>query len=212
MNSRKQSKRRLFRGHPESIESLSGLLKKPPGEGTGPTILSESRGILVGRVPSRGEQCVVQQTVSPRIRRRGPILVHCTSLQQNSRSLPKFLDRLRSLRFLLLKLVNIRAIRDFPISFIRVHQCSSVVRFPALTRLLISCSTGLLSGCSRAPTFDIVGSFFPAWLVCLIAGIFLASFAHWLLSRLKIALLVPILVYPSLAALFTFLLWLAFFS
>jgi hypothetical protein len=77
---------------------------------------------------------------------------------------------------------------------------------------VISCSTGLLSGCSRAPTFDIVGSFFPAWLVCLIAGIFLASFAHWLLSRLKITLLVPILVYPSLAALFTLLLWLAFFS
>ena len=87
-----------------------------------------------------------------------------------------------------------------------------LVRFPGLPRLLISCSIGLLSGCSRAPTFDIVGSFFPAWLVCLIAGIFLASFAHWLLSRLKITLLVPILVYPSLAALFTFLLWLAFFS
>ena len=97
-------------------------------------------------------------------------------------------------------------------SFIRVHQCSSVVRFPALPRLLISCSIGLLSGCSRAPTFDIVGSFFPAWLVCFIAAIFLASFAHWLLSRLKIVLLVPILVYPSLAALFTFMLWLIFFG
>ena len=77
---------------------------------------------------------------------------------------------------------------------------------------VISCSTVLLSGCSRAPTFDIVGSFFPAWLVCLIGGICLASFAHWLLSRLNITLLVPILVYPSLAALFTLLLWLAFFS
>jgi len=77
---------------------------------------------------------------------------------------------------------------------------------------VISCSIGLLSGCSRAPTFDIIGSFFPAWLVCLIAGIFLASFAHWSLSRLKITLFVPLLVYPSLAALFTFLLWLAFFS
>jgi len=108
--------------------------------------------------------------------------------------------------------VNIRANRVFPVSFIRVHQCSFVVKFPALPRLLISCSIGLLSGCSRAPTFDIVGSFFPAWLVCLIVGIFFASLSHWFLSRLKITLLVPILVYPSLAALFTFLLWLAFFS
>ena len=85
-----------------------------------------------------------------------------------------------------------------------------------LNRAFLGCGAVLLpcvlSGCTRAPTFDIVGSFFPAWLVCLIAGIFLASFAHWLLSRLKITLLVPILVYPSLAALFTFLLWLAFFS
>ena len=71
---------------------------------------------------------------------------------------------------------------------------------------------GLMTGCSRAPTFDIVGSFFPAWLVCLVLGILLASFAHWLLLRLKVALALPILVYPSLAALFTFLLWLIFFS
>jgi len=77
---------------------------------------------------------------------------------------------------------------------------------------VISCSIGLLSGCSRAPTFDIVGSFFQAWLVCFIAGIFLASFARWLLLRLKIPLVLPILVYPSLAALFTFMLWLIFFG
>ena len=77
---------------------------------------------------------------------------------------------------------------------------------------VISCSTGLLTGCSRATTFDIVGSFFPAWLVCLFLGILLAVFARWLLVRLKIAIVLPILVYPSLAALCTFLLWLIFFS
>ena len=104
------------------------------------------------------------------------------------------------------------AIRVFPVSFIRVHPCSSVVKFPVPPRLLISCSTGLLTGCSRAPTFDIVGSFFPAWLVCLFLGILLAVFARWLLVRLKVVLLLPILVYPSLAALFTFSLWLIFFS
>ena len=70
----------------------------------------------------------------------------------------------------------------------------------------------LLSGCSRSPTFDIVGSFFPAWLVCLFLGILLATLAHWLLLRLKIGVVFPVLVYPSLTALFTFLLWLLFFS
>jgi hypothetical protein len=33
-----------------------------------------------------------------------------------------------------------------------------------------------------------------------------------MLSRLQIVIVWPILVYPSLAALFTFLLWLMFFS
>src|SRR5437762_12771622 len=36
-------------------------LKKPPGEGTGPTIHADFRGNLVGRVPSRGERDVFQQ-------------------------------------------------------------------------------------------------------------------------------------------------------
>ena len=70
----------------------------------------------------------------------------------------------------------------------------------------------LLSGCSRAPTFDIVGSFFPAWLVCLVIGILLVALARWLLLRQQIVVFWPILVYPSLAALFTFMLWLIFFD
>ena len=70
----------------------------------------------------------------------------------------------------------------------------------------------LFAGCTRAPTFDIVGSFFPAWLVCLIIGILLTALARWLLLRGQLVVVWPILVYPSLAALFTFLLWLIFFS
>jgi fructose-specific phosphotransferase system IIC component len=70
----------------------------------------------------------------------------------------------------------------------------------------------LLNGCARAPTFDIMGSFFPAWLVCLALGILLTFLARWAFLRWKIDLVYPILVYPSLTALFTFLLWLIFFS
>jgi YtcA family len=75
--------------------------------------------------------------------------------------------------------------------------------------VLIPC---LGTGCARAPSFDILGSLFPAWLVCLGLGIFLTIPAQWFLSRRQIPLAFPIVVYPSLAALFTFLLWLAFFS
>ena len=69
----------------------------------------------------------------------------------------------------------------------------------------------LLASCSRAPSFDILGSFFPAWLVCLAVSILLTALARWLLLRLHIAIVVPILVYPSLIALFAFALWLIFF-
>jgi hypothetical protein len=68
-----------------------------------------------------------------------------------------------------------------------------------------------LTSCGRAPSFDILGSFFPAWLVCLALSLLLTVAARWLLLRLHIVIALPILTYPSLTALFTFALWLAFF-
>jgi hypothetical protein len=70
----------------------------------------------------------------------------------------------------------------------------------------------LLTGCSRAPSFDIFGSFFPAWLVCLVSGLLLTIAAHWLFMRARVVLALPILTYPSLTALFTLTLWLALFQ
>jgi hypothetical protein len=69
-----------------------------------------------------------------------------------------------------------------------------------------------LTSCSRAPSFDIVGSFFPAWLVCLAVAIVLTALTGWSLRRLNIPLAMPTLTYPSLTALFTFALWLVFFG
>ena len=43
----------------------NSLLKRPPGEGTGPTMHADFRGNLVGRVPSRGEQDVFEQAAKP---------------------------------------------------------------------------------------------------------------------------------------------------
>lgn len=79
--------------------------------------------------------------------------------------------------------------------------------------IMVSLSVAL-SGCGRAPTFNIVGSFFPAWLVCMVAGIVLAALVSWILTRYKLEdrLAWPMLVYPCLAAFFSFTLWLLFFS
>jgi YtcA family len=71
-----------------------------------------------------------------------------------------------------------------------------------------------LAGCARAPSFNIVGSFFPAWLICMVAGIGLAVVANWVLRRYKLdkQIVWTIVVYPCLAAFFAFTLWLVFFS
>ena len=83
---------------------------------------------------------------------------------------------------------------------------SSFVRLMAL--LLVAPS---LSSCSRAPSVDVLGSFFPAWLLCFTVAIVLTALVQLALLRLRVKVALPLLAYPSLAALFTFLLWLIFF-
>jgi len=78
-------------------------------------------------------------------------------------------------------------------------------------QLLVFLIALLLAGCSRAPSFDVLGSFFPAWLVCFIVAIVLTSLVRLALERLHMKVGLPILVYPSLAAFFTFGLWLICF-
>ena len=79
----------------------------------------------------------------------------------------------------------------------------------------VSFATLLLAvGCSRAPTFNILGSFFPSWIACGLVGILLTVAVRLIFLRTKFEkeLSPLILVYPCLAAFFTFTLWLVFFS
>lgn len=70
-----------------------------------------------------------------------------------------------------------------------------------------------LNGCSRAPSFNILGSFFPAWLFCIVLGITFSALSYWIFVRLRIEKEVKpsIVVYPCLAAFFAFTLWLILF-
>jgi hypothetical protein len=71
----------------------------------------------------------------------------------------------------------------------------------------------LLSGCTRAPSVDIIGSFFPAWMICLTIAVVLTFAVRYLLVRLHLESEVgPLaLFYPSLLTLLTTLLWLGYF-
>jgi hypothetical protein len=68
----------------------------------------------------------------------------------------------------------------------------------------------LMTACGRAPSFDILGSFFPAWLLCLVAAIVLTLGARAVLSR-YVEIVWPVLVYPSLTAVLTCALWMVLF-
>ena len=74
-------------------------------------------------------------------------------------------------------------------------------------------TTLLCAGCSRAPSVDIIGSFFPVWMVCLTAAVVLTFGVRYLLLRLKLESEVgPLaLFYPSAVILITSLLWLIFY-
>jgi hypothetical protein len=88
----------------------------------------------------------------------------------------------------------------------------SIIR--TLASEALSAALLLIAGCSRAPTFNILGSFFPSWILCGVIGILLAVIVRLFFVRIKLEeQLTPlIVVYPCLAAFFTFTLWLLFFS
>jgi YtcA family len=91
----------------------------------------------------------------------------------------------------------------------RVTRCfCKPILGPPIAALLLS------AGCSRAPSFNILGSFFPAWILCGLIGIILTAIVRYVFVRTKFEqeLSQLILVYPCLAALFTFTMWLIFFS
>jgi hypothetical protein len=76
------------------------------------------------------------------------------------------------------------------------------------TLLVFACLA--VTGCERAPSFDILGSYFPGWLLFLTIALLLTVQVRFVLLRLKIELAAPIVVYPSLLAGLTCALWLLF--
>jgi len=71
-----------------------------------------------------------------------------------------------------------------------------------------------LTGCSGSPVFNILGSYFPSWLVCVAISIGLTFLAHLFVTAKKLAdQLWPLpIVYSALLCLFSCTLWLLFFK
>ena len=66
----------------------------------------------------------------------------------------------------------------------------------------------------HSPTVDILGSYFPAWMVCILSGLALTFVAHWivLVLNLKPYIGPAPLIYSSLMIIFTFATWILFYQ
>jgi hypothetical protein len=66
----------------------------------------------------------------------------------------------------------------------------------------------------HSPTVDILGSYFPAWIVCIVGGLTLTLVAHWVVQicHLKPFLGPAPLIYSCLMIIFTFATWILFYQ
>jgi hypothetical protein len=78
--------------------------------------------------------------------------------------------------------------------------------------VLFSGAAGLLS--HHSLTVDVLGSYFPAWMVCILSGLTLTLIAHWILQvrNLKTYLGPAPLIYSCLMIVFTFATWILFYQ
>ena len=79
---------------------------------------------------------------------------------------------------------------------------------------LVSLGALFTTGCALSPSVNILGSFFPAWLISIVTGLLLALIAWRVLIATGVApyLKPGALVYPCLAALLIFASWLFLFG
>ena len=66
----------------------------------------------------------------------------------------------------------------------------------------------------HSPTVDVLGSYFPAWMICILSGLTLTLVAHWIVQmcHLKPYLGPAPLVYSCLMIIFTFATWILFYQ
>ncbi len=93
---------------------------------------------------------------------------------------------------------------------------SIVIAEPTRRLAWIATPLGALpfAGCARAPSLDVLGSFFPVWMPCIAAGLLLTVGARVVFVRtdLEPELGPLVVVYPALAALFSCAIWLIWFG
>jgi hypothetical protein len=66
----------------------------------------------------------------------------------------------------------------------------------------------------HSPTVDLLGSYFPAWMICILSGLALTFVAHWIVQvgKLELYLRPAPLIYSCLMIIFTFATWILLYQ
>jgi hypothetical protein len=77
-------------------------------------------------------------------------------------------------------------------------------------RRMVLLAPAALAGCSSAPSQNILGSYFPSWMLCALAGVGITIVLRQILvaAGLDKALPAPLLVYLAFTVAFAFATWL----
>jgi predicted Co/Zn/Cd cation transporter (cation efflux family) len=91
----------------------------------------------------------------------------------------------------------------------------TILRFAAIGfAFVVLCWVAVRVSSHHSPTVDILGSYFPAWMICILSGLTLTFIAHWLiqLGKLKPYVGPAALIYSCLMIIFTFATWILFYQ
>ena len=80
--------------------------------------------------------------------------------------------------------------------------------------LLVLCFAAVRLFGHHSPTVDVLGSYFPAWMVCIVSGLTLTLVADWIVQicNLKPFLGPAPLIYSCLMIIFTFATWILLYQ
>jgi hypothetical protein len=90
-----------------------------------------------------------------------------------------------------------------------------VLKFAAFGLVVVVlCLVAVRMSSHHSLTVDILGSYFPAWMVCIVSGLTLTLIAYWIvqLQNLKPYVGPAPLIYSCLMIIFTFATWILFYQ
>jgi hypothetical protein len=90
-----------------------------------------------------------------------------------------------------------------------------VLKFAVVSlAVIVLCLVAVCFSSDHSPTVDVLGSYFPAWMVCILGGLALTLIAHWIIQagNLKPYLGPAPVIYSSLMIIFTFATWILFYQ